>query len=212
MLPVWPWLCHSTKALTVNQMAPTKPTPPICSSLREQGGPRLLEWGCRDIQPGCFTSKMKQVPLPSPGQDVVPKYSEQQQLEGTSAEHKQPGWISAQPNLSLFLEITAAQEIGEESAETCSLHLHECSWATKADIWAVLYQQPQLPLFFGRIPMASWQGPTPHLHLLCHSPSSSSSRGGIRHHLQPCSPSARWLHRTAGKQTHLHLLCALAAF
>lgn len=71
---------------------------------------------------------MKQVPLPSPGQDVVPKYSEQQQLEGKPGEHKQQGWISAQPKLSPFLEeVTAAQEMEKEGTESCSLHLHECS-------------------------------------------------------------------------------------
>ena len=85
---------------------------------------------------------MKQVPLPNPRQDVVPKYSEQQpqqqELQGQPGENKQPGWISVQPNLAPVLEeVTAAQKMGEEmgdnSAESCSLHLHECSWATKAD-------------------------------------------------------------------------------
>lgn len=67
---------------------------------------------------------MKQVPLPSPGQDAVSKYSEQQLLEGKPGENKQPGWISAQLKLTPCLEeVTAAQEMGEDSRELFSTRL-----------------------------------------------------------------------------------------
>lgn len=64
------------------------------------------------------------MPLPSPGQDVVSKYSEQQLLEGKPEENKQPGWISAQPKLAPCLEeVTVAQEMGEDSRELFSTRL-----------------------------------------------------------------------------------------
>lgn len=49
---------------------------------------------------------------------------QQQLLEGKPGENKQPGWISAQLKLTPCLEeVTAAQEMGENSRELFSTRL-----------------------------------------------------------------------------------------
>lgn len=86
-------------------------------------------------------------------------------------------------------------------AESHSLHRQECSWATKADTTS------GCPVPTAAAATVLWEGPhglqwgsTPHLHLLCHSPPSLSSRTGTEQHLQPRSLSAWQIHGSVGSK------------